>query len=219
MEVDFDLSRQHRTYCVGADVGFRKTGLTAFLMLPEGDRLVEAVTIESTVRSAVASCIDGDLQAVWSLLSGIGDFLTKYHPVAVFAELPHGGSQGARAGRCMGLATGMFASLSVFREEAFELFSPLEVETALGIRVEPVKRGAPKHKKGEGTKLKKERLKNIVLAAWPSFKGWPEKVALAEDAYDSAGAFLCGRSRNDLYGRVRKVFEAQGSPAKEHSNG
>jgi hypothetical protein len=44
-----------------------------------------------------------------------------------------------------------------------------------------------------------------VRSEWPLFDGWPETEGRAEDAYDSAAAFLCGRKVNQLYRRLKKL--------------
>ena len=46
--------------------------------------------------------------------------------------------------------------------------------------------------KGRLRAYKKQRIQDCVLSAFPHFCGWPKTKALAEDAYDSAAAFLCG---------------------------
>ena len=62
-------------------------------------------------------------------------------------------------------------------------------------------------KKGEATKWKKERIEEAVRTEWPEFDGWPAQKGLAEDSYDAAAAFMCGRREGDcLYRRLRQKY-------------
>lgn len=188
--------------CVGIDAGFRKTGLSAFALTKTGDEIIAATTIQSD-QDESGSVVHEDVKACWSLLKGINEFLSVHKPVGIFVELPNGGAQGARAHRCMGIVTGLIVTLMHERGGAFEFYAPVDVEKALGVYLTSADKKARGLKKGQSTAAKKESLKQCVIKEWPLFNGWPERESLAEDAYDSAAAFMCGRANNDLYKRIR----------------
>lgn len=190
---------------VGMDVGFRKTGLTVFRLGPRTDTLIKAITLESEFERTKNPAAEDDFVCVLNILPKIDEILDHYNARGLFAEIPHGGGQGARALRCMGLATGWAAALLHYRNIAFEFFTPGQVEKQIGIYMGPNEVKALGLKKGEATKYKKERIQQVVMAAFPSFTHWPKRKELAEDSYDSAAAFLCGRGKNALYARLKKI--------------
>jgi len=137
---------------------------------------------------------------------------------AAFIELPSGGSQGARAGRCMGMSTAVVVTtMRLFGRvhdstrapvlfEGHEIYAPDDVEKALGIHLTPGE--AKAMKKGDKTKWKKERIREAVVRAFPAFDDWPPVKNDTQDAYDAVAAFLCARKRNLLYGElVRRIEE------------
>ena len=196
-------------FVAGIDVGFIKTGMTVFRLVDQGtDTLVHACTLESEFeKSGISgqSAMD-DIEAVRRVLQKIDHCLDTFRVMAVFAEIPHGGAQSSRAARCMGIATGWIAAMERYRDDIeFELYTPVEIEKTLGIHLLPSQAQQLGLKKGESTKYKKERIKNLVESTFPDFHDWPVRPALAEDSYDGAAAFLCGRAKNKLY-RLMKEF-------------
>ena len=193
-----------KLYLMGMDVGFRKTGYSIFEMGPVDDDLIFATTLlQEKDDSKTTSSVQKDIFAIYDLLDGLDAAFNKWHPAAVFCEIPHGGSQGARAGRCMGIATALIVTYLRQRKEHYELYTPGEVELNLGVKLAPQVAKKKGLKKGEATKWKKERLAEIVIRNWPLFDGWPERAAEAEDAIDSAAAFISGRVANNLYKRIK----------------
>lgn len=188
---------------VGMDVGFRRTGLSAIRLEKNRDELYAATTImpeESVESTSVAR----NISDCWAMREGIVKFIEEHEPVGLFAEMPHGGSQGARAGYCMGMATGLvLGMLAGWPDISFELYSPMEVEVALGIKLAPGEAKKRKMKKGEAGKWKKQRIRDTVTAEWPLFNDWPEKAEVMQDAMDSAAAFMCGRASNRLYAKLK----------------
>ncbi len=186
------------------DVGFRRTGLSAIRLEKNRDELYAATTVapgESKDSTAVAR----NVSDCWAMRDGIVRFMEEHRPVAIFAEMPHGGSQGARAGYCMGMATGLtLGMLAGWPDIRFELYSPMEVEVALGIKLAPNEAKKMGLKKGQTSEWKKRRIREAVVAEWPLFNDWPERAAIQQDAMDSAAAFMCGRAANRLYARLRK---------------
>lgn len=199
---------------VGMDVGFRKTGLTAFRIDQARDELIAARTIY-TGDDVASSVSTGDILSCLTWCERLDEFVCQHPPAMVFAEIPHGGAQGARANRCMGMATALAAAYMHHRALKFEFYSPHQVEKALGVDLAPG--DAKKLTRGEKTAWKKSRLAQLVLKEWPDFQGWPSTKRLKEDALDSAAAFLCGRLSSEIYLKAKRRSSA--SPSSTASQG
>lgn len=188
----------------GIDIGFRKTGITVFELTPATDKLIFAATVGTGFKPSKkpGKVAEDDINAVLNMLDDVDRVLKEWNIAAAFVEIPAGGGQSARAGRCMALATGWAAALMHYHPQIrYEFYKPSEVEHVLGIalsRAVAKSMGLTK-KKGQLTKYKKERMRDVVLDEFPYFKGWPPTKEYAEDAYDSAAAFLCGRTKRVLY--------------------
>lgn len=189
---------------MGIDMGFRCTGLTLFELELERDVLKEARSI-APKQSKQESTVLRDVEDCFALIDGIRDAIKEWRPQGVFVELPHGGAQSSRAARCMGMATALIIPILQYEDLGFELYAPLEVEATIGLKLTKDDAKRLGLNKGESTKWKKARVRALVDKEWPDFKGWPEKADVAEDAYDSAAAFLCGRAKARLYGRLRRA--------------
>ena len=123
-------------HMLGLDVGFRKTGYSVFEIGKVNDELIFANTlVQEKDESKVTSSVQKDLFAIYDLLDGLDKVFAKWKPSAVFCEIPSAGSQGARAGRCMGIATGLLVSYLRYRNVKYELFTPSEVELNLGVKL------------------------------------------------------------------------------------
>ena len=188
---------------MGLDAGYAKTGITVFHVTKRGDFLVEARTL-SKQDSEAERAMERDILAIYSMADQLDAVLSEFMPVALFAELPHGGAQSARACRCMSLATATVVTLLRYHKDvAYELYDPMTVEKTLGIWLNPKDKEGAGIKKGQLRAWKKERIRETVIREWPEFSAWPKTKATAEDAYDSAAAFMCGRETNDLYHHFR----------------
>ena len=194
---------KHSKVVMGMDAGYRKLGLSVFRSSAEIDVLLEADTVENPPSKDNDYVMQEDILGCWKLATGLDRLLIKYHPDAVFIEMPHGGGQGARAHRCMGMVTGVMTSVFYQHQGIyFKMFSPREVEESLGIKAKP---GEGKGSKGAKRAEKKKRIQEIVLASYPDFKGWPHTKRLLEDAADSVAAVLAARSS----GEIAKLFEKE----------
>lgn len=188
----------------GMDVGFAKTGLTVFDVHSYGDVLIAAHVLRSECEPMPHQASE-DVARCQNLVDQLDNLFNRYKPAAIFAEIPGSSAQSARAGRCMALATGWIASYVAVRRIPHDFMIPSVVEKLVGIKLDP--NDAKGMKANERQKWKKERSKNVVVAAFPDFAGWPPQVTLAEDAYDSAAAFMAGRIKNQLYKQILKVGE------------
>lgn len=221
---------------LGMDIGGTKTGLTLFEMKKGGDQLVVARTVVANVlpvrgteakrrkrarksgkeikkRSSAAevSVIHSDVARCSDLVNGIHEFVVEHQPSGIFIEMPSGGGKDARAHRLMGGATYMITAILTYEDLPFEMFSPTDVEKSIGIYVSSKEVKARGLSTYQAQRWKKERLREVVLKEWPLFNGWPSTEGIAEDAYDSAAAFMCGRNANKLYARLRSEFDGRRS--------
>lgn len=193
---------------MGIDIGYRKTGMCVVDV--SADRLVAAVTFDN--KKADGTTAHSDFAGCWMLGEAISEFISLWNPRALFAEIPHGGGQGARAHRCMGMATAVLSEAlrRTRRTLPFELYTPGGVEELLGIRITG---GCAKRKgisgKGKLRAWKKQRLEEAVIGAYPDFVEWPNTVRLKEDAVDSAAAVLAGKANGKLYAKIAGTLHAE----------
>jgi hypothetical protein len=204
----------------GVDMGSTKTGLCLFKLGPDYDELLEATTIEITPLPTakakkrkgiskkkkksieVVSTMFSDFTRGKDMAAGIWDWLLSRKPEALFVEMPNGGAQGARANRCMGGATFLLGALLIHTDIEYELFESGDVERTLNISV--THEQVSGMTKADKTAWKKRRIQDVVSSEWPLFSEWPETSDKAEDAYDAAAAFMCGRVLNRLYAKLKE---------------
>jgi Holliday junction resolvasome RuvABC endonuclease subunit len=204
---------------VGVDAGFRKLGLSLVLADKDGEKLVVAETIDN--QGEDGSTMQSDVRCCWILGDRFSDFIKRHKPDGIFVEMPGGGGQGARAHRCMGLATGVATEVLRASGIPCQIYSPGRVEDLLGIKaIRGDKSGPPLYPGVKLTKAgtrawKKARLEEKVLAAYPDFEGWPKTLRLKEDAVDSVAAVLAGKAEGHLRLFPSVDFEDTGSGHKE----
>jgi hypothetical protein len=192
----------------GVDLGFAKTGVAVFELLRDRDELVHAEIVRSDVSKRPIGVAADDFRRCAELAAAFSGLLQRWRPSAVFLEVPHGGAQGSRANRCMGMATGWMAGVLQVLDIRCEVILPSRVEALLDIRLSP---GMAKERgmaKAARTKWKKDRMEHAVRTEWPDFRRWPKP---AEDAYDAAAAFMAGRLLPDeagMYSTYRSLREA-----------
>ena len=209
----------------GIDAGFVHTGWAIVRMHspeggePGGDELLEVGVLKSVSCEPSSpapgyslclsdSVVYSDAGLCVRLMDGLCRLLKKWDVKAAFVELPSGGSQGARAGRCMGMSTALVVTLlRMFQYYKIgpihnEIYAPSDVEKALGIHLSAG--DARGMKKGARAKWKKERMREAAMRGFPAFEGWPEVKNDTQDAFDAVAAFLCGKKRNMLYADLRR---------------
>lgn len=194
-------------FVFGMDVGFVKTGFGVIELGDRKDKLILATTLKSGINEEKKTddyVALQDAHACFTALDKWNTLFNLYKPSAVFCEIPSAGAQGARANRCMGMATALIVGfLHEHKVEHFELYIPTEVESSLGIKLTPREAKIKGLTKAGRTAWKKDRLKGCATSAFPEFKGWPEHVTVAEDSYDAVCAYLCGKQKSPFYSKLK----------------
>jgi Holliday junction resolvasome RuvABC endonuclease subunit len=105
---------------LGIDAGFVATGLVVVELgavaagsAAASDRILAAVTVRTDATGAKRRGLrvaDSDAERCQVATRAILSLAREWDVAGVVAELPHGGAQGARANRAMGLATGVVAA-------------------------------------------------------------------------------------------------------------
>lgn len=191
----------------GMDIGFVKTGFAVIELIGIEEKLIFATTLTSGLAKEKKSddyVAVQDAMTCFRALTKWEDIFEEFHPKAAFCEIPSAGAQGARANRCMGMATALISAFLWKHELKFELYIPSQVEEALGVKLTPGEAKKRGLSKGDRTVWKKERLKHAAETAFPGFKGWPTSKAVAEDAYDATCAYLCGQQTSQLYNELKR---------------
>jgi hypothetical protein len=202
------MEKVDRHIVAGMDVGFRKTGVTIFHMMSFGVKLHAATTIAANERSGGGS-LRSDLADSWAMQSKLQAYLDEAKVTAIFAEFPTGGAQSGRAARCMGMATALCSSIFYSNNYAWEIMVPSEIEKALGFYITNQEKTKLGLKGGKLRDRRKALLKKTVIDRFPEFEGWPDRAAEAEDAYDSAAAFMAAEHMGPdcLYSRLLNTLK------------
>src|SRR5690606_10564162 len=104
---------------LGIDAGFQALGIVVVRLQPRGDGVVgyerlvvhgEAVKTERTSKKRGIRVADDDAERCQRLAQALKRVIETWKPAGAIVELPHGGAQGARANRAMGMATGVVTS-------------------------------------------------------------------------------------------------------------
>lgn len=145
-------------------------------------------TRKTTVRVA-----DDDARRVADLFRGLLRIARDHLAAGLVAELPSGGAQGARANRCMGMASALVVCLAEALELPTEWITPGEVRKA-----------------AEQARSKNE-VQRYVLARWPWFArvapGWP--AAEWEHVADAAAAAAAAE-----HGRLVRTLTRRTTPLR-----
>lgn len=74
---------------------------------------------------------DDDIRRCKKIAGGIIEIINSYKPKAIALEAPSGGSLSSRSSRCLGMATGIVATLEAYTEIPFLYVTPNDVKVAL----------------------------------------------------------------------------------------
>jgi len=174
---------------VGCDVAYGATGLVAMEIRPELQRKAMPVLWRCIRKLKPANKqhvyqAEVDILKIQGIREEIMDFCLHecsdlgYTVAALVVETPHGGAQGARANRCMGLATGMIACIA----------QELEAYSVLTEWVQPneIKRAFKTNSK--------TAIQEAVMHKWQEFE-WPTVKADLEHVADAAAAVVVATGR------------------------
>jgi len=110
---------------MGIDIAFDKTGISLMEVSHEGKQHIAGVWgIESQKGAPPGKAhiykSDIDCQRAQYLASEVRKLVADWGPLLIVVELPHGGAKGARAARCMGIATGVIGALgAVWKDRGY----------------------------------------------------------------------------------------------------
>ncbi|MFS8536089.1 MAG: hypothetical protein FWJ65_13120, partial [Limnochordales bacterium] len=94
---------------MGIDAGFQAMGV----VIAQGRTILHAATCrtEPQARKRGVRVADDDAERCQQLARFLLNVIREWRPQGAVVELPHGGAQGARANRSMGMATGVVAAV------------------------------------------------------------------------------------------------------------
>jgi Holliday junction resolvasome RuvABC endonuclease subunit len=170
-------------YMLGVDIGFVKTGWALGEIIGDGEYHIRAVGCIATERDAHKKALrvaDSDVERCQIIVRELMKVIHEHQPRSMVVELPHGGARGARALRCMGMATALAAAMAEFLALPVEWVTPGEVKKAVV-------------GKRSGSK---DSIKDAVRADYPEIE-WPNATMLHEHIADAVGALLVVRHGNN----------------------
>ena len=117
---------------LAVDIGFAATGMALFQVTKAGEILVtvQCVREDEDKSKTHTYAAEVDVERTSRSVRKILDFIKLHDVKRIVCELPSAGAQGARANRCMGIATGMIAAVVQSCELAVEWYTPTEVKNA-----------------------------------------------------------------------------------------
>ena len=114
------------------DVGFASSGIAVM----EHTRLgwepvaLRCLRTEPSANKKHLRVADDDAERVMSQAREFLAIIARHNVIALVVETPHGGAKSSRASRCMGLATGMIATIAAATGVAVEWYGPDQTRSA-----------------------------------------------------------------------------------------
>lgn len=160
---------------LGVDAGFTALGVVAL----QGNRIIACGTsrTERQAKKKGLRVADDDSERCRAQARYLLDMIREHEPAGAVIELPHGGAQGARANRAMGMATGVVTAVIEITGLAVEYVTPGDVKKAATSR------------KDAG----KDEVEAAVLRSFEWGVSPPEVKSQREHVTDAAGALLAAR--------------------------
>lgn len=198
------MMNEEKKSVLAVDIGFAVTGWVSVTRSASDPSRYEVSLYSSSKnnnnnnKKAKVRVADRDAVRCQELARFLFDAIRESKPSGVIVELPTGGAQGARANRCMGMATGIIASVIEIFQLPAEWVTPNEVKGIVP---------------GAGKAVSKREVQNHVINAldWPETFINPSKSLpnwQVEHVCDAAGAFLAAQ-----HGQlVRSIFAAPPTP-------
>lgn len=181
---------------IAIDLAFRSTGIIIARPDESHETGFDLVSWDSCHTGHVAKnkqhayVADVDLlkcKHIWTKLNGVYQecINNDMQPKGLVVETPTAGAKGARANRCMGMATGIIACIADYWRENYSCMSKW---------IQP--RESKKHLLGRAN-ASKDDMEAAVRALWPDFE-WPELQKDLEHVGDAA-ALLPVVQATDFY--------------------
>jgi len=184
------MAEQRAKCLLGIDIGFAMTGWVLARPLGNGElSLLEGgiiVTQKAHKKLGLRVAVD-DVVRCQVLARGLTAVIGQTMPAGLVIEVPHGGAQGARANRCMGMATAVAACVTQEYEMHAEWVDP----------------GASKQAMLGARKGTKDEMVAAVQKRWPEFADWPSTKLGREAVADAAAALWAVRHGNLYRGCLR----------------
>jgi len=187
---------------LGIDAGFQALGIVVVRLQPRGDGVVgyerlvlhgEAVKTERTSKKRGIRVADDDAERCQQLAQALKRVIETWKPAGAVVELPHGGAQGARANRAMGMATGVVTSALSILDVPTEWVTPGDV-----------KKAATGRKDGS-----KEAVQEAVQRMFRWHDGtWPKQAWAREHVADAAAAVLAAQG-GTLMRMIERMVEGR----------
>lgn len=157
---------------LGIDAGFQACGI----VVAQGRTILHAATwrTERQAKKRGIRVADDDAERCQVLARFLLRLIREWRPQGAVVELPHGGAQGARANRSMGMATGVVAAVLEAAGLPAEWVTPSDVKKAAGGRRD----------------ASKADVEQAVRRAFTWQAEPPKTRAEAEHVFDAAGALL-----------------------------
>jgi len=168
---------------LGIDIGFAATGWVAAEVIGNGEYRPIAsgvIVTEKDNHRRGLRVADSDVERCQVILRELTRTFCDHRPKALAVELPTGGAQGARANRCMGMATAIAACIVDDWGLPCAWVTPQEVKKAVtGQR-----------------NASKQQMIGAIRSGYPELQ-WPKGKTHHEHVADAMGALLAARYGNE----------------------
>jgi len=183
-------------YVIGCDVGFRFFGLSSFIIRDGKLYFItgKVITTENDKLKKNVRKADMDIENVKKLYTDLTNFLKPYvyntgqkSAILMACEMPHGGAQGARPNRTMGMATAFITTFIMGNGFDYYSVTPKEGKVALA---------------GSGNATKEEMINAMKKKVfYKNHKYLIDKIKKAELEHfaDSIGAVIHTIKYSDIF--------------------
>jgi len=170
----------------GIDLGFRHTGIVIgdpVKLTLSGYEVINSLCIhtEKADKKHKVYVSDDDVRCCQEMINKLDEMISLHEVAALAVEMPSGGGKGARALRCMGMASGMIAAYTEIKRLPVVWVRPEDIKKKVG---------------GAGNASKKD-IQNSIRELFPGFE-LPTVEKSREHVADAAAALIVARD-TDIY--------------------